>query len=134
MGLEETMIVAGVGFRRGVSAEEIELALERTLASLESSRAELQCIAVAARKGSEHALATVVQARKVELVLVPQHMLEAAGSRTVSRSVRSLETMNVPSVAEAAALAAAGETGRLLLPRQIHGPVTCAIAQSERAR
>jgi len=128
------MIVAGIGFRRGVSAQEIELALERTLASLESGQGNLQCIAVPARKGDERALATVVQARKVALVLVPQHILEAAGSRTVSRSVRSLETMNVPSVAEAAALAAAGESGRLLRSRQIHGPVTCAIAQSGRAR
>lgn len=125
------MIVAGMGFRRGVSREEIELALDRTLASLESEPHDLKCIAVAARKGDERALVTVAQARKVELVLVPQHSLEAAGSRTVSRSERSLEAMNVPSVAEAAALAAAGENGRLLRSRQVHGSVTCAIATSE---
>jgi len=128
------MIVAGIGFRRGVSAEEIEFALAQTLASLESDQTSLQRIAVPSRKGDEQALATVVQARKVELVLVPQNALEAAGSRAVSHSIRSLEAMNVPSVAEAAALAAAGEKGTLLRSRQVHGPVTCAIAQSERTR
>jgi cobalt-precorrin 5A hydrolase len=128
------MIVAGMGFRRGVSAEEIEFALAQTLASLESDKVDLQCIAVPSRKGDESALATVVQSRGVELVLVPQNALEAAGSRAVSHSIRSLEAMNVPSVAEAAALAAAGDNGTLLRSRQIHGPVTCAIAQSERTR
>jgi cobalt-precorrin 5A hydrolase len=130
--MEQTMIIAGIGFRRGVSAEEIEFALEQTLASLKSDQANLQCIAVPSRKGDERALATVVQSRKVDLVLIPRHALEAAGSRTVSRSVRSLEAMNVPSVAEAAALAAAGENGELLRSRQIHGPVTCAIARRTR--
>lgn len=128
------MIVAGIGFRSGVSAEEIELALDRTLASLDSAQRDLQCIAVPSRKGDERALATVVQSRKLELVLVPQHILEASGSRTLSCSARSLEAMNVPSVAEAAALAAAGENGRLLRSRQVHGPVTCAIAQSGEAQ
>jgi cobalt-precorrin 5A hydrolase len=36
--------------------------------------------------------------------------------------------MNVHSVAEAAALAAAGPTSRLLGPRIAIGPVTCALA------
>jgi cobalt-precorrin 5A hydrolase len=128
------MIVAGIGFRSGVSAEEIEFALAQTLASLKSDQVKLQCIAVPSRKGDERALVTVVQSRNVDLVLVPQSALEAAASRTETRSIRSLEAMNVPSVAEAAALAAAGENGTLLRSRQIHGPVTCAIAQSERTR
>jgi cobalt-precorrin 5A hydrolase len=36
--------------------------------------------------------------------------------------------MGVPSVAEAAALAAAGTTARLLLPRIAVGAATCALA------
>jgi cobalt-precorrin 5A hydrolase len=41
--------------------------------------------------------------------------------------------MGVPSVAEAAALAAAGPSARLLAARIALGPVTCALAQSENA-
>jgi cobalt-precorrin 5A hydrolase len=36
-------------------------------------------------------------------------------------------------VAEAAALAAAGPKARLILPRIVVGPVTCALAESEDA-
>jgi cobalt-precorrin 5A hydrolase len=36
----------------------------------------------------------------------------------------------VPSVAEAAALAAGGPKARLILPRIVVGPVTCALAES----
>jgi cobalt-precorrin 5A hydrolase len=39
--------------------------------------------------------------------------------------------MNVPSVAEASALAAAGPNARLLVERLAVGAVTCALAQSE---
>jgi cobalt-precorrin 5A hydrolase len=42
-----------------------------------------------------------------------------------------MSAMNVHSVAEAAALAAAGPGARLLAPRLAVGPVTCALAESE---
>jgi cobalt-precorrin 5A hydrolase len=37
----------------------------------------------------------------------------------------------VPSVAEAAALAAGGPKARLILPRIVVGPVTCALAEMD---
>jgi len=37
----------------------------------------------------------------------------------------------VPSVAEAAALAAAGPDARLIVPRIAVGPATCALAETE---
>jgi cobalt-precorrin 5A hydrolase len=57
--------------------------------------------------------------------------LEAASSRTQSSSPRVKALMGVPSVAEAAALAAAGPKSTLVLPRIAVGPVTCAIARSD---
>jgi cobalt-precorrin 5A hydrolase len=41
--------------------------------------------------------------------------------------------MGVPSVAEAAALAAGGSAASLLAARIAVGPVTCALAETERA-
>jgi cobalt-precorrin 5A hydrolase len=41
-----------------------------------------------------------------------------------------LALAGVPSVAEAAALAAGGPRARLILPRIAVGPVTCALAES----
>ena len=70
-------------------------------------------------------------ARGVLLVLITQDALEEADLRTVTRSTRSMATLNVQSVAEAAALAAAGPNSRLLAPRVAVGPVTCALAEGE---
>jgi cobalt-precorrin 5A hydrolase len=42
-----------------------------------------------------------------------------------------MDVLNVGSVSEAAALAAAGPTARLLAPRLALGPVTCALAIRE---
>jgi cobalt-precorrin 5A hydrolase len=39
----------------------------------------------------------------------------------------------VPSVAEAAALAAGGAAGRLIAPRLVVGPATCALVAKEDA-
>ena len=64
----------------------------------------------------------------MKFVVVPQADLEAAGARVVTRSERVLALMGVPSVAEAAALAAAGPASRLLGPRVAVGPATCALA------
>jgi cobalt-precorrin 5A hydrolase len=62
------------------------------------------------------------------LILVPTAELEAAGVRTATRSERVVALMGVPSLAEAAALAAGGSTARLLAARIAIGPATCALA------
>jgi cobalt-precorrin 5A hydrolase len=66
-------------------------------------------------------------------VLVPEVELKAAGARTATRSARVLALIGVPSVAEAAALAAAGPSARLVSPRLVIGAATCALAASEAA-
>jgi cobalt-precorrin 5A hydrolase len=65
-------------------------------------------------------------------VLVGPADLEAAGTRTQSSSPRVLALTGVPSVAEAAALAAGGPKARLLFPRIVVGPVTCALATTDK--
>ena len=66
--------------------------------------------------------------RGVKLVFVPQADLEAAASRILTHSERVLAATGVPSLSEAAALAAAGPGARLLAPRVAVGPATCALA------
>ena len=53
-------------------------------------------------------IAAAASGRGVKFVVVPQAELEAAGFRAVTRSERVLALTGVPSVSEAAALAAAG--------------------------
>jgi cobalt-precorrin 5A hydrolase len=62
------------------------------------------------------------------LVVVEQAALEAAAPHTLTVSQVSLTYAGSPSLCEAAALAAAGETALLAAPRFVRDGVTCAIA------
>jgi cobalt-precorrin 5A hydrolase len=130
MDLGEAMMVAGVGCKAGASAGEIEAAIAAALAGAGLSTATLTALATSSAKGDEAGIAAAATARGLKIVLVPQRDLEAAGARVVTRSERVLALMGVPSVAEAAALAAAGPASRLLGPRVAVGPATCALAVS----
>jgi len=152
-------MVAGIGCRAGVSGEQVEAAIEATIAALwghaEHRRPTLVAIATPAAKIDEPGIQAAAAARGVPLLAISQQALEAANPATVTRSAHSMAAMNVQSVAEAAALAGAmalandaGEpnpakasergpaahlpkpTPRLLQPRVIVGPVTCALADT----
>jgi len=118
------MIVAGIGCRRGVSAQEV-------LAAIKAASACVQLIAIPASKQGERGILEAAKSLGVGVTLIAQADLENANARTLTRSARSLAEMNVHSVSEAAALAAAGSSSRLLAPRIALGPVTCALAESE---
>ena len=66
----------------------------------------------------------------VAVIVVSETDLRAASGRTETKSERSLALMGVPSVAEAAALAAAGPTANLIASRLVVGTATCALAAS----
>jgi cobalt-precorrin 5A hydrolase len=127
MDLDEAMI-AGVGCKSGASAGEIEAAIAEALSRAASSREALTALATSLAKGDEPGIAAAAAARGLKLVLVSQYDLESAGARVVTRSERVLALTGVPSVAEAAALAAAGPASRLVGPRVAVGPATCALA------
>jgi cobalt-precorrin 5A hydrolase len=130
MGLDETMMVAGVGCKAGAAASEIEAAIAEALARAGLSAATLTALATSFTKSDEPGIAAAAMARGLRLVIVPQRDLVAADARVVTRSERVLALTGVRSVAEAAALAAAGPASRLLCPRVAIGPVTCALAVS----
>ncbi len=124
------MIVAGIGCRRGTPASAIMAAIEAALARTGLAKAALDVIATPATKGGESGIAGAAAALGVPLVLVAQTDLEAATSRTATSSERVIALMGVPSVAEAAALAAGGAAARLIAPRIALGPATCALADT----
>jgi cobalt-precorrin 5A hydrolase len=125
------MIVAGIGCRKGTTAEEIDAVIDAALAQAGQPREALSCIATSDGKGAELGIIEATAGRGLRLVLVKPAELEAAGPRTQSSSPRVKELSGVPSVAEAAALAAAGETATLLVPRIVLGPATCALASAD---
>jgi cobalt-precorrin 5A hydrolase len=130
MVLGQAMIVAGIGCRRGVSAAAIEAVIGAALARAGLGKDALALIATAAAKCDEPGIAAAASALGLPIVSVSRGELEHAGARGVTRSARVLALTGVPSVAEAAALAAAGQGARLLLARIALGPATCALATS----
>ncbi len=124
------MIVAGIGCRKDASKAEIDAAIEAALTEAGCARDALRLIATSDGKGGEAGIVAAAAARGLRLVLVAPGDLEAAGSRTQSSSPRVKALAGIPSVAEAAALAAAGPEAKLILPRIAVGPVTCALADS----
>jgi cobalt-precorrin 5A hydrolase len=133
MGVDKAMIVAGVGCRRGAPAPDIEAAIRAALARAGVEATALDCIATIAAKDGEAGIAATAAKLGVAIVLVSEADLEAASPRTETRSERVLALTGVPSVAEAAALAAAGPSARLIGPRLVIGAATCALACSETA-
>jgi cobalt-precorrin 5A hydrolase len=130
MGLDKTMIVAGVGCRRGAPAPDIEAAIRAALERDGVDAHALDCIATMAAKEHEAGIAAAAAKLGVTVVFVPDTEFQAAGERTESRSERVLALTGGPSVAEAAALAAAGPAARLLGPRLVVRTATCALAAS----
>ena len=124
------MIVAGVGCRKGTAAAEIGAAIAAALERCGLAAGALTLIATSSAKGTEPGIQGAASALGLPMVLVEQRALEDAGERTATKSQRVLLRTGVPSLAEAAALAAAGPAARLIAPRVAVGGATCALAQS----
>ena len=133
MGVGEAVIVAGIGCRKGASAPDIEKAINAALERAGRPLAKLDLIATVSSKADEQRSGEAAKARGVRLTFVDQSDLELAAARGATWSERVLALAGVPSVAEAAALAAAGPNSKLLIARVTAGPVTCALATDEGA-
>jgi cobalt-precorrin 5A hydrolase len=131
MGVVQAMIVAGIGCRRGAPAAAIEAAIDAALARACVAKDALCMVAAPATKAGEAGITAVASALGLPLVLIAQSDLATAGSRTATHSERVLALAGVPSVAEAAALAAGGPNARLVVTRVAIGPATCALAEIE---
>jgi cobalt-precorrin 5A hydrolase len=122
------MIVAGIGCRKGVSADEVLAAINAALVHFSLDGARLAALATADLKLSESGIILASQRLGVPLHIIADSELKDADRRSVTRSERARQAAGVGSVSEAAALAAAGSGSVLLGPRLIVGSVTCAIA------
>lgn len=131
MGLDEAVsgidgLVAGIGFRHGTSAAEIVGLIRRALDG--TAPGPLAAIATADDRAGEPAIREAAAAFGLVPVAVAPAALVAVDARVTTRSARIAAARGVGSLAEAAALAAAGDRGRLVLPRIASTGATCAIA------
>jgi len=125
------MIVAGIGCRRNATAQAIEASIEAALAACRLDRSKLAALATSAEKGGEPGLQAAASRLSLGLVLVGEAELALAAQGALTHSPRVLALKGLPSVAETAALAAAGPRARLLAPRVSNREASCAIAIGE---
>lgn len=123
------MIVAGIGCRRGATSHDIITLVRRALEVAAGGNAVLGALATPRFKGDEPGLTHAATMLGVPLTLVDEAALIAAQPRCATTSVHAAATTGVASVAEGAALAAAGADAILLLPRISGSGVTCALAR-----
>lgn len=124
------MIIAGIGSRKGVSVEDVLAAIETAIEAHGLAMSALSALATATLKQDEEAIPAAGRALSVPVIIVDDATLQAASAGTLSKSDLSQALAGTPSVSEASALAAAGEGAKLLGPRIVVGPVTCALAIS----
>ncbi len=116
------MRVVGLGFRKSATVASLRDAYERT-----GGRADT--LATVTEKAGAAALRDF--ARQIGLGILAVDADDLAAARVMTCSDRVLERFGTGSVAEAAALAAAGPGARLLGPRAVSsdGMATAAIAE-----
>jgi cobalt-precorrin 5A hydrolase len=131
MDVDQAMIVAGVGCRKGVQPGDVKAVILAALERAGIAASALRLIATIDTKSREKGIEVAASAMRVPLVLVTPVDLIAVSMRVATRSERTQALVGVPSVAEAAALAAGGPAARLIAPRIVVGPATCALAATE---
>ncbi|MCJ2036842.1 cobalamin biosynthesis protein [Methylobacterium sp. J-068] len=121
-------IVAGLGFRHAASTEAIRALIHRAFDDARLPLTRLACLATPADRAGEPAIGAVAAHLGRPLVPVSADAMVAVDAQVVTRSGRIAASRGVGSVAEAAALAAAGDGATLLLARIASAEATCALA------
>ncbi|BCJ56376.1 hypothetical protein Asp14428_78510 [Actinoplanes sp. NBRC 14428] len=119
-------LTLGVGVRAAVTPGQLGAAVDASLSRAGVPGSAVSAVATLDRRAP--VLAPFARARGWPLVPVPPELLAAVVPARPSPRVAALA--GVPSVAEAAALAAAGPGAALILPKQVFPGVTVAIARA----
>jgi cobalt-precorrin 5A hydrolase len=114
------MRVAGLGFRKGVSVESLRVALGLV--------ATPQALATAKAKQNEPGLVRLATEYGFEIIGIEHDLLTAQG---ITGSARAMQLYGTGSVAEAAALAAAGPGARLITGATKTPDGMCVVALAE---
>ena len=123
-------LIAGIGLRPGTSEADIAACLNEALLAAGLAGEPVPRMATLAARGTEPGLLALAKARSAELVAIPDEALKGFEAACATRSTRIASLYGVGSVAEAAALAAAGPGGVLVQARIATARVTCALARA----
>lgn len=122
------MIALGIGLSSDCTAAEIITLIGQVCGLQSVDQSAIAIVATLPERAMQPALIEAAMALSLTIVVPPVGALQGAASGCLTQSERSQNRFNLPSVAEACALAAAGQGARLLGPRTKSARATCAIA------
>jgi cobalt-precorrin 5A hydrolase len=117
----------GVAGRKGVDAQEL-VALVREAATAQHIEMRGAMLAALEGRADAQGFRDAAQQLAVNVAFLPLDALRGRNNELLTRSPRVEALYGVGSLAEALALAAAGENSRLLAPRMATARLACAIA------
>jgi cobalt-precorrin 5A hydrolase len=121
------MIAIGIGCRKACPASDIVALVAETIAVLPDGVAPVGLFSLADKRG-EPGLSAAATELGLPLTFLDRAVLALVAGNAGSCSRRVEEMFGLPSVAETAALAGAGQGAVLLVPRRASRTATCAIA------
>ncbi|MDR6291388.1 cobalt-precorrin 5A hydrolase/precorrin-3B C17-methyltransferase [Inquilinus ginsengisoli] len=123
-------LAIGVGCERGAEAAEIEALIRDTLAEAGLALEAVAALVTVDLKADEAGLQAAAQALGLPLRVFDPATLEAETPRLANPSEVVFREIGCHGVAEAAALAAAGPGGRLIVEKHKSRRATCAVAET----
>lgn len=120
-------IIVGMGCRKGTSAARLEAAARKALDLAGVRLEDVACIATADVKRNEQGMIEAARVMGVPLRIIPSSELRRC-RREFTESAFVQSKVNLPAVAEPAALLA-GRRTELILPRQVIDGITVALAR-----
>lgn len=124
-------LATGVGCTRGTPVETLRGAVRRVMQDQRLSNQSIACLATAELKRTEDGITALGEELRVPIAYFTDEQLNAAGGQQSPSAAQRL--LGVKGVSECAALLAAGSE-QLLVPKQVHGMVTVAVARKENQR
>ena len=127
-------LVIGLGFREQATAQSIGAMISDVIAKAAMPDAAT-VLAIAEDKAVHPGLLAAVDIAELPIEIVTAEAMRLAGARVTTRSEKVMRQRGVGSVCEAAALAVAGLSARLIVTRQVSADrnATAAAALSEDA-
>jgi cobalt-precorrin 5A hydrolase len=129
MGGEEAVIVAGLGFRHGVTPEELVGIVMRAMEEAALAPGELTHLATAKARVAEPAFNVAARVLDAVPAAITSEAMRRVAPAVRTISPRVMAAYGVGSIAEAAALGCFEGPAQLVLPRITSARATCAIAR-----
>lgn len=120
----------GLGCARNAEPSVLWSQVEKTLAEHNIAKGAIACVATIDLKADEPAIIQVAERLGVPLRLFSAEMLDAQTPRLANPSKVVKAEVGTHGVSEAAALAATGKLGTLVVPKTKTTTTTCAVAQA----